>query len=429
LGEGDVNKNYAKTTAKCVEVSKCFINKSVGLYDYELEDTLTIGNLARLSANIKNTEILSVENLVGIGTAIKQEFRIIRSEYLPILEDLGWIEVQRQNSKINKIYESMPPLQDILGNLGILYEEREPGEVDRATIKSLSSLTKKPIKKDTLISETDVKEENFQTAMDYGLNTNYFGTFRSYETNEEIMFTPYYWNRNKDKTLKFLKRQTYDEFSPIEKLISQVYKVQGQPIERIIENSELLNEGIECGFFPSIGITDPNRNQKYKYVFNATPQFDLEPNKDIFEKARMIVACFRHGQFHASTSRIRNPLAVLSSLRANMMRPHSHALVQYGLLVNERICKAEKVADYGGSYRIRFIKNPENIKAMDLAKSMLEDKEPIMGVVYESSVDKFVKDGVFNYANEQRKLESLEQISAKGEYIRMLEYIQGDSLG
>lgn len=414
----------ASITAKCVEVSKCFLDKKAGLYSYELDGTRKVGNIARLAANMRQSGILEIKQLAAIGTAIKQDFSTIRSDMIPALEQLNWIEVDREGNKIKKIYEAIPPLEDILPILGTYWEEEEPNNIDLATIESLYLLKNKPFKKESLISELEIPETEFKTALNYGTQVNYFGTFKSFESEEEIIWTPYYWTRNITDTLKFLKKQP-DEFNQIENLTKEILKYPGKPLNSVNGDMNTLKTGVKYGFFPSVGIKDAN-GENHNYVFPASPQFGLDPKEDIFEKARLIVACVRHGQHDADVSRILYPLNLLEKLRKNEMKPHSYALTQYALLITNRICEYEIVdMPYGKSYKIKFINSPENEKAMDLAEDILKREEPFAGIMDEPEVDNLLTEGMFNYSAEQRQIITAEEIAAKEEFERMLENIRG----
>ncbi|MEL7669477.1 hypothetical protein [Methanobacterium sp.] len=422
--------DHAHITTKAVEVSKCFLNKQVGIYGYELYDTRKIGNVARLAVNIMQADIIEEKQLAAIGSAIQQDYAVVKSDLIPELEKLNYIEVEREGDKIKKVYESIPPIETLLPELGEHWEEKEPKDVDRATIESLEILKRKPVKLDTLLSEISTSKSGFESALTCGKLVNYFGTFKSSEDDEEILWTPYYWANNVDNALKFLKRQSYDEFDNIEKLAENVVKYPGKPIENVEGNKNTLIAGINHGFFPSVGIKDLNQIER-EYIFAATPQFGLDPINinDIFEKARLIVACVRHGQHHADISRIRSPLSVLYSLRSNTMRPHSYALTQYELLLRDRIVNIESVpASYGNSYKVTYISTPENDRAMDIAVELLEGEEPIGSIIREPKVDAILAKGIFNYTAEQRQIKSAEHIDAKKEYNIMMEYLCGSRL-
>ena len=415
----------AKITAKSVEISKCLINKEVGFHGYDLDDTITIGDTARLAANIRQAETIDAEKLAAISMALKQEYRIIRSDILPILEDLGWVEIYWDGRRIKRIDESVPPLQDILSNLGKMWYEKSPTDVDLATIKSLEILNKQPTTKEALLTDLDVSDEDFNKTLDYGIQAKYFGQIYSQKIKKELIWTPYYWAGKIDSVKKFLSRQSTKQYESIGLAVDNLINYPGRPLEYFTIDRNIVNAGINCGLFPSVGVTDRN-NRSYEYIFAATPQFELDPKKDIFEKARLIVSCIRHGQHHAEVSKIKYPTLILNALRENRLGPHSYHKIQYALLIINGICNYEEIDKfYGKGYKINFIDTPENNVAMDIAEELLRGIEPVSGTIEESEIKELLTRGMFNYSAEQRQIKSREKIVAKDQFDRMIESMHG----
>lgn len=419
--------DYAQITAKCVEISKCLINKGSGFYTFDLDDTRRTGNIARFAANIRQSEQISEQQLAAIADTLKQDYSTVRSDTLPFLEELGWVEAYKDGRKIIRIEEYIPPLEDILSTLGKQWEENEPSHIDLATVSSLSKLSDRPMTKEALISELGIENEKFNITLEYGEQANYFGTFISQEFGKATVWTPLYWTGKLDFVLKFLNRQSYDEFKALGTLTRDFLKYPGRPEDHLRpERRSLVDAGVAHGYFPSVAVKD-RREVSHEYIFAAAPEFEVDPSKDIFEKARLIVACIRHGQYHAEVTPIKYPIKLLRALRENRIKkPHSYARIQYALLIANRICTYEEVpTSYGVGYRPIFIDTPENNAAADTAEQMLHGEEPSSGSVSEPEVKELLIKGIFNYSSEQRYIKSTEQISAKGDFDRLMESIQG----
>ncbi len=406
--------NNAETAAKSVEISKSLINKEAGFHDFDLYVTKTIGNTARLAANLRKRGIISYDEIGGISQVVKQDFSTTIDGCLPILQDLGWLEINKTR-KDTYIQEYIPPMSDVLGTLGgEVWEEKGPTEVDIATTESLSLLKATPITKEDLISEISVPVEYLNTSLDYGSEMNYFGTFYSSD-DEEIVWTPFYWPEKTDKILKYLKRQSYEEFDKLERITKVLSSSQGMPIEKL-EDSNFIKTGISYGFFPSVGIR--GRNQlNHEYVFKASSNFGINHNNDIFELARRIVGCIRHGQHHAEVSKIRYPALLVRALRENRMQPHSYAKTQYAELILTGVCKYEEIdTGYTKKYKIKFIDTPENNIAMDIAEGMLSGEDSPISSILEPDIDKLIISGVYNFTAEQRKIKDRERVKAKASF-------------
>lgn len=414
--------NSAETAAKSVEVSKCLINKESGFHDSDLYATNTIGNVARLAANFRQRGIISYNELTGISQVIKQDFTGTLNAYLPLLQKFEWVEINK-NNKSAFIQEYVPPIEDVLKTLGEEWVEMEPTGVDIGTIECLEFLKNKPISKEGLISEIDISEESLDISLDYGKQLDYFGTFNSND-GEEIVWTPFYWPGKTDKILKFLKKQTYPEFDKIESISRQLSKYQGMPLE-MLNNKDIINAGIFCGFFPSAGVLGGNK-LTYDYIFKASPNFGIDPKNDIFEKARQIVACVRHGQYHAENSKIRYPVLLLRALRNNGLGAHSYTKTQYATLLMNGVCKFQEI--YVGQqkrYEIKFVETPENNVAMDIAEEMLSGEEPLTASIREPEIDNMFTRGVYRYNSEQRLLNNRATVEAKDQFERLIDVTCG----
>ena len=416
----------AQIAAKCVEISKCLINRGSGLYTFDLDDTRKIGNIARFAANIRQSEQISEQQLAAIADTLKQDYSIVRSDTLPFLEELGWVEAYKEGRKIIRIEEYLPPLEDILSTLGKQWKENEPSPIDVATVSSLSKLSDRPMTKDALISEVGIENEKFDITLEYGGQANYLGTFMSEEFGKETVWTPLYWAGKLDTVLNFLNRQTYDEFKALGTLTREFLKYPGRPEDRTHhDRKSLVDAGVAHGYFPSVAVTD-RKNDQHEYIFAAAPEFEVNPQKDIFEKARLIVACIRHGQYNAEVTRIKYPVLLLHALRENRIAPHSYAKIQYALLIVNGICTYKEVpTSYGIGYQLKFNDTPENNAAADTAEQMLKGQDPSSGAVSEPEVKELLITGLFNYSSEQRRMKSTTQISAKGDFDRLMEYLQG----
>jgi len=404
------------------------INKEAGFQDFDLDITKSIGDIARFAANTRQSGTLDERQLAGIANALKISYGTLRTNILYELEDLGWVQIISKGSRIKKIDENIPPLQDILGTLGKKWEEMEPTEIDRASVNSLSLLSKKPATKEALISELGINDESLETTLEYGEQTSYLGTFKSETLEEDVVWTPLYWAGKMDEVLKFLNRQTYENFEIIGNITKGFLQYQGRPIDQIGEQKSLINAGVGQGYFPSVAVKDRN-GVSHEYIFAATPHFEAEPENDIFEKARLIVSCIRHGQYNAEVTKIRYPVNLLRALRENRLSAHSYAVIQYALLIANRICTYETVqTSYGEGYKVIFIDTTENNLAADIAEEMLTGETPIAGSLDEPKARQLLTKGTFNYSAEQRQIKSAKKISANREFGRLMEYMRGSGV-
>ena len=423
--------NEAEVAAKCVEISKCLLNTQVSLMNYDLCITRAIGDATRFAVSIRQARELDLNTLAVVSAALKIDFRVVKSEVLPLFEDYDWIEVDRKGSAIRRVDEKIPPTEDVLSTLGKIWHEQTPTTVDEATVEGLSMLSRKPVSKEALLSELGIDNAQFQIPFDCGMQARYFGSFRSSENQKEILWTPLYWAGKIETVLKFLEKQSEAQFETLGRLTRRLVKCPGIPRENLPLRSHpasLIDSGIWHGYFPSVRIRD-RQQQEHEYVFAATPQFEVDPDKDIFERARLIVSCIRHGQYHAEVTKILYPRSILRAMRSNIMKPHPYANIQYALLVIHGIVRIKPAkTKYGDAWRVVWIDSPENNLAADIADQLLAGEESVATSSEELETREMLVQGVFNYSSEQRRTKTSKQIVAKREFDRLMEWVGGVKL-
>ncbi len=420
LGDADI-------TSKAVEISKCLVGAAPGMYTHDLGATRQVGDAARLAASIRRRGgIMSKETLAAVSTALKIDSNRTETGLLPLFETIGWGEIKRKaghGGKVEGFEERVPPGEDILSTLGKQWWEMEPTPIDEASVRALSLLSKRPHSKQAFASEIALDPKELTRTLEYGEQARYLGHFNS-QDGEEVIWTPLYWAYNTESVQQFLQKQSDSGMQAIGHLAEELSKYPGKPRETIDPpKAKILGSGIWWGFFPTGKVTD-RQKKTHEYVFASTPQFEADPKSDIFEKARMIVSCLRHGQYSAEVTQIRYPSLLLQKMRTNQMKPHSYADVQYAILVLNGVVKLEPTSQwYGGSWRVVFIDTPENELAADMAAQLIRGDTPLATTTEEAEARKVLTQGIYNYSAEQRKIKGASSIAATDEFERLVENV------
>ena len=403
---------------------------------FDLKETISSGEIARLATQMRQMgQIKPImgrsvdERLSALGVALNLDPRITLN-HIAKMEEYNWLQIHKSKQSIRRVDEYIPPLNECLKTIGKDWEDKS-SKIDYTTVYGINSLSSRPYTKDALISELDIDEKTFLRSYDYGNQGNYLGTFRSTEYDIDLIWSPLYWLSNSESTKKFLAKQSFDDFDRLKELSSIVTQYPGKPFEKIRPDERvLLENGIRSGYFPSVAIKDDEGNHR-KFVFGADSHFEIEPTKDIFEKARIVIACIRHGQHHAKYSRIRYPKSILKAIRTDSLGDHPYANVQYALLILNRICSTEETTSKFGtkSYKIHFISTPENRTAMDIAKIMLvKGVDENITSIPEAQINNVLTNGIFSTSSEERRDQIKTKIVAKDEYMRLMELVQGGIL-
>jgi hypothetical protein len=363
--------------------------------------------------------------LGAISSALKIDFRVLQSEILPEFAKKDWVDIIRDGGRIARVDERIPPIEDVLSTLGSEWRDSETTDIESATVAALEELSSKPVLKDSLVAELNLEPEKFQTVFDYGQQAAFLGSFVSEEQEKEVIWSPLYWSSNPDRVAKYLSKRSPSEFKKIGSLTTRIRGHPGIPEEQLDPSDPIIASGIHHGYFPTIQVKDRNQNA-FRYVFAGSPQFQLDPTRDVFERAKIIVACIRHGQYHAEVSKIKYPRLLLQSMRNNTMNPHPYAPIQYALLVLHGMVQLEPATTrYGDAYRVKWIDNPENNLAADIAEQLLSGETAVPAAKEEVDARSIMVQGVLAYSSELRRVRTAKSLQATGEYNRLMERVAG----
>jgi hypothetical protein len=421
--------NDSDIVSKAVEISKALVNTTIGLSSADLEVTRNVGDIARFAITLKNSVTVDGNSLDLMAIAMKIEPRLVKGPILAYMsKEQDWVNVEWEGKKIKQMRINIPPVEDVISALGEKWNLDGPTRIDIGSIKGLSLLSQRPYEMEALKSELILDPDSFEALVDYGCAANYMGIFKSEETSRDTLWSPLYWLRKMGDVEKYLSKQSSDDLIGIADLNKDIKKNQGYPLEFLpMKYADLINAGIGVGFFPSTSVTDRN-NRQLEYLFTATPQFEPNIDNDLFERARLIVGCLRHGQYHAEITKIKYPALILQRMRDDDLAPHSYGDVQYAPLRLHNIVNIEETEVYGNTaYKVKWIDSPENNIAADIADLMLRGSDSSMGSA-DVDAQKVLFQGTFSYTAELRKIRAAKTISSRAEYTRIIERMQGAEL-
>ena len=174
----------------------------------------------------------------------------------------------------------------------------------------------------------------------------------------------------------------------VRKLLQLISKNQGLPLSSIIKEQSLggtqlspdeisLLQGLaQEGIIKPPSIIRPNKKEEH-FIFTPAPgKARLSTaNREIYEKGMAIAAAVRKGQLLPEAYRIHSPQALLYQLRERKwIGANTEAAHQYRNLAVLGVGRLERIS--GGFHRFHLIDVPENVEAVDIAKTLLQGERP-----------------------------------------------------
>lgn len=328
--------------------------------------TRQIGMAALLAVHIRGLE--RITNIPGL-TAVASNLGIRGSELnlvLHILEEAGWLRVSPNVYNPTWIDETIPQFQQLYTTLGEQWSDRQPGELESATIQLIETLATVPQPVGNVVGSTGLETATLDTVVELGELGGYIRRYRSPRDNHEIIYSPLFIDEHPESLLNCIAKHQ-DQYGELQKILSAVRGHPGIPVKSLATShplvAELLNSNVLCA--PAV---DSSSGRQH-FLF---PHIRTVHNKAVIGKARVLVACVRYGQSFSTITKVANPVDLLRNLRRYKRIgrvPHSNIRTQYAPASDAGLGFFE---DHGGRFSFHLYDIPENIEAIDLAIEMCE---------------------------------------------------------
>lgn len=164
---------------KSVEISKSLVNTTVGMSSTDLEITRHIGDLTRFSITLRSASFLTGSQLDAVSVAMKIPPREVKRDILPYMESQGMVEIEMDGSRIKKIRVNIPPVEDLIKIYSEKWSRDQPSNIDVASIKALSLLSKSPYEEKAILNELNLDSNSYESMFCYGESACYLGSFES----------------------------------------------------------------------------------------------------------------------------------------------------------------------------------------------------------------------------------------------------------
>jgi hypothetical protein len=289
------------------------------------------------------------------------------------------VRVGSQGKTIKTVLPNVPYYEDLYQTLGDYAVDAGLNEAEQLSVELVHRLSRSPEKLDALRNAIGAEKTLFSRAFSIGEEGAYLRIVRA--RGRDIALTPTYFSENPDV---FADAVAGGGAKQIQKILKGLKAAQGYPlalIEKYKQIGQLRLTDEEVRLFvrlaqdgaikpPSIKTSHAGENF---FLFTPTPAgAALAPTKrDIYERAMAIVAAVRQGQFLPRMYAIREPGAVLYTLKTDLKlsRATTEAAHQYQNLVYLRVAQ---LMDVGQGYKeLRIIDTEENREALDIAYSLV----------------------------------------------------------
>jgi hypothetical protein len=416
--------------SKAVDIQKGLQDISLGIPHYYFNKTLKVGKAIRLAANIRGFEAIHpLDKLEIIAIELGIDPDQLHASTLPLLEDLSDVKLYKDKSgKIERIEETVPPLNKLLEDAGKYWGEMEPTEIERNGVSALDVTSTCPIPRDKLLANMpELNETKFDVLMDCGKSGRFLSEYNS-TSGEAIIYSPTIWDVNSESILRFYSELSQTGRDQILDAAEKIKNYPGLPIEELQLPRPLLGEALSCGFVENASTLTSKGEKNFLFFPTAKMKLHAEALSQGtgFDKVKAIIACVRHGEHYADITRIRYPSLLLQRLlERGYLNPHSESREQYAILELNGVLKVEKA---GSRWRPVLIRSDTNEEALKAAIDVLSTGEPITSKLVSAQARSLLVSGSFIDPVRNRARTKDLPIMSQHSLKALLEQLRGESI-
>lgn len=355
------------------------IQNSLGRIDAPEFNNLRIAGMASsLAVHIRGLGEIDYEVLRKVSDFYFDIPSYALKEVIDLLLDVGFVDVVKSGSRIEKILPNVPHFGDVYEQLGEHPSLDDLNEHEQAALHILAQLQQQPQNKDFLLQKSGMDRIVFDRCIVIG---EHGGLVRAHRARgKNILTSPVYFGDNLDGLADLAAAAGSSDVS---KALDVIRRNQGWPLSMAISQKEIGGVALTpetSGIISKLaqeGILKPPtikfKAAQESFLFTPKPggiRLDAS-NRDIYERAMALVASVRKGQLLPEGIRIKWPLAILRALRdRGFLKSNSDANIQYQNLVGLRVGFLKEVTS--GRWQFHIRPDPVNRAALDLAIQLLE---------------------------------------------------------
>lgn len=336
---------------------------SFGPKDVHFEKTLLVGKAASLAMHLKG--LLYIDEMDGLKYAAA-ELGISGLELRPVLRQLeivDFVRLKTSGDEIKRIDVRVPEFRSGYEDLGVLWKDSKPSEIEKSGVAVLQTLLSKPMKESGL---KDLGLDNTAQSILYDVMGS--GQLLRIQPvdGQRVLYSPLAVDANPGPYLQWTEKYS----DRVSGLLKSLTSHQGIPLSsETFTGNEVVQDAILTGVLMPVRVQGTTGEQQFLFA----PKGGLKAEERvILDKARAIIASVRYGQNFAAGRPIQYPRAILKQLRDNkrFRKGHPDLSSQYSLLVEKLI--GRPVKEDNGFWNFYINDTEENLMALDVAIDMVE---------------------------------------------------------
>jgi hypothetical protein len=294
---------------------------------------------------------------------------------LPLLDQLGIVRLKRNGEKITSVQAFVLSQDDVMDQVGRIWEKLEPEPPERAALTVLAETADLPLTLEEAsesctaigISETDAA-----IGIELALAHDLVRKTHVADFGEDFLYNDFLWGENIQHVSSALAALPADRRDALRSLMDELHEHEGRPVEEIESaDPDLVKLAATQGFVDATEITTANGKTA---TFHFTPRFrgfgvSRDDVPDVLDQVKLVVASFAFSTRFAS-NKLRDPELFLRRLIEDGYAGNASPIgTDYGAMERQKIVNVEPTSSGSSRHRFRALKRDTLIEARDTMRA------------------------------------------------------------
>jgi hypothetical protein len=339
------------------------------------EATSVAGRACDLLGRMRQLAPYSVRALQPLARDAGITRQELRTTLIPTLEALGVVRVERQGQNIHSVTALVISQDDVMDQVGRLWEHLDPEPAERGALVALSETATLPLFRDEasdVLVKAGLTDEEAHQAIELALAHDLVRASHVADLGVDVLFNDFLWGENIERigpALGTLKPQIREG---LRSLLEELHKHEGRPASEIESASpQLVQLAVAQGL---VDATEIKTTSGRTAIFHFTPLFrgfgvSRDHVPDVLDQVKLVIASFAFSTRYA-TFRLRDPEVFLDSLISRGYAGNASPIgTDYGAMEKQKIVNVEPVSPGSSRFRFEAVKRDTLIEARDTMKA------------------------------------------------------------
>jgi hypothetical protein len=339
------------------------------------EATVLAGKVCDLIGRMREIGAHSMTTLGPLAKDVGLTKAELTNTVLPLLDTLGIVQLERSGTKIAKVQAFVLSQDDVMDQVGRVWEALEPESEERAALCVLAEAANLPLTREEAAeacTRIGVSEAEAKRGIELAIAHDLVRETHVADFDTDFLYNDFLWGENIQHVSGALAALPAERRDALRSLMDELHKHEGRPVEEIESAApDLVKLAATHGLIDATEITTELGKRA---TFHFTPRFrgfgvSSDDVPDVLDQVKLVVASFAFSTRYAS-NKLRDPELFLTRLIENGYAGNAPPIgTDYGAMERQKIVNVEPTSPGSRWHRFVALKRDTLVEARDTMRA------------------------------------------------------------